>query len=176
MTTASRAALLLTFALGCSAPAGDPEPSPEALPGSAASLDALGEQALRALVSGDTAVLDSLRLSESEHNGIVYPELPAAASFPVEMAWENIERRNRRDLGRQLEWFAGREVAVEATSCPGEVLRYEGFEAWTDCRIDFRDSERGLLRVRLFDDVIVRGGGYKLVRYYDALPARLEAS
>lgn len=47
-------------------------------PGSASDLDALGRDVLEAFVQHDRQTLESLRLTETEHNTVVWPELPAA--------------------------------------------------------------------------------------------------
>lgn len=170
-----RLAAVLSVLLGCSSPAADPDSEPEPFPGSVATLEELGRRALTGVVAGDTTGLERIRLDAREHNEVIYPEFPAAASFPVEMAWENIELRNRRDLSRQLAWFAGEPVEYRGTFCRGETQEYETFLARTDCWVAFDHPEHGALRVQLFKDVIVRGGGHKLVRYYDEAPERLES-
>jgi hypothetical protein len=176
MTARILAAALLVTLPGCS----DSRPTSESaetgavLAGSAATLEALGSRALIALVAADTAAADALRLTEREHNEVIYPELPAAASFPVDLAWENVQRRSRRDLGRQIARFGGRDLAYDGTFCQGETQAYRTFEVRTDCWVVFRDAERGRFRVQLFEDVIVRGGGHKIVRWYDEGPRRLQ--
>lgn len=147
----------------------------EAFPGSAPSLDALGRGVLRGFASSDTAALASYRLGEAEHNEIVFPELPAGRSevgYPVDLAWQNIELRNGRSLGRQLPWFQGRDVEHLETVCRGQTEAFETFRVHTDCWVIFKEATYGRLEVQLFKDALERGGGWKLFRYYDELPRR----
>lgn len=147
----------------------------EAFPGSAPSLEALGHGVLVGFVAADTAALASFRLSEAEHNEVVFPELPAGrpeVGYPVDLAWQNIELRNGRSLGRQLPWFQGRDVEHLETVCRGETEAFETFLVHTDCWVIFREATYGRLEVQLFKDALQRGGGWKLFRYYDELPGR----
>jgi hypothetical protein len=136
-------------------------------------LDALGRRVLGGLAAGDTALLHQVRLTEREHNEVVWPELPASrpeANFPLDFAWQNIQMRNRRDLGRILPWFRRRELDLDRVECRGEVQRFETFQVLTDCWVVFATREHGLLEAQVFKDVLVRGGGHKIFRYYDGEP------
>jgi hypothetical protein len=147
----------------------------EAFPGSAASLDDLGRGVLEALAAGDSAALEDFRLSEAEHNDVVWPELPASApevSFPVDMAWLNIHMRNRSALVRISPFYEGRSPTYGTTECRGDTERFETFDVLTDCWVLFEiDGDAGRLEAQLFKDVLVRGGGYKIFRYYDEAPS-----
>jgi len=141
-----------------------------AMPG----LNALGEHVLTALANQDTAALNTVRLTETEHNEIVWPELPAAApevNFPVDYAWTNIQNRNARGLARLLPLFADRDVGFQRVECRGGVEEFETFLVETDCVVVFTlDHGPRLWEARLFKDVLVRGGGHKIFRYYDEEP------
>lgn len=172
------AGLCLVLA-GCSGDTGTSAPGPDAFPGSAASLDALGSASLTALLSKDTVRLESLRLSEVEHNEVVFPELPAGrpeVGYPVDMAWENIELRNARDVTRQLRWFEERGAEHVSTSCRGETQSFETFVVHTDCIVRFDEADEGVLEVVLFEEVLERDGGFKVFRFYDHAPRRIESS
>jgi hypothetical protein len=163
--------VLLLFG-GCEGPEGAVSAEPP-FPGSATSLDDLGESAIEALVRGDTASLGALRLTEWEHNEMVWPELPASrpeVNFPVDLAWENIQLRNDRDLRRALPWFEGRDLRYRDVECRGEEQEFASFVVLTDCYIVFDAQVEGRLEAQLFKDVLVRNGGYKVFRYYDEAP------
>jgi hypothetical protein len=130
-------------------------------------MDMLGRTVLSALAAGDTLTLERVRLTASEHNDVVWPELPVArpeANFPVDYAWDNIERRNRRDLRRMLPWFAGRQLDHVGIACAG-VEEFGTFRVHTGCVQVFRADGRGPLEAQLFKDVLERNGGYKIFRY-----------
>ncbi|MEK9508895.1 hypothetical protein WI460_11930 [Gemmatimonadota bacterium Y43] len=173
-------ALACLVAWGCTGDEPVAAPGPDAFPGSAASLDDLGEQAIAAFAAGDTARLVALRLSEVEHNEVVFPELPAGrpeVGYPVDLAWENIVLRNDRDVLRQFRWFGEREsVHHLATECTGETQSFETFVVHTGCAVRFEDADEGVLEVVLFEDVLERDGGFKVFRFYDHTPQRLGAS
>lgn len=146
-----------------------------AFPGAATSLDVLGRSALEALVAGDTAVLAGFRLTESEHNEVVFPELPAGqpeVNYPVDLAWQNIQLRDGRAVSRQIAWFDGRIVEYVRTECRGETQGFRSFVVHTDCVVVFDAREGNGLEIGLFQDVVERGGGFKIFRYYDDPPRR----
>lgn len=164
---------------GCSGETVMSVPGPDAFAGSASTLEAVGSEALGALVAGDTVRLESLRLSERQHNDVVFPELPAGrpeVGYPVDMAWNNIELRNARDVARQMRWFEGRTVEHIETVCRGETQSFETFVVHTDCTVRFEDSSEGHLEIDLFEDVLERDGGFKVFRFYDHAPRRVGSS
>ncbi|MDT8340049.1 MAG: hypothetical protein RQ751_00935 [Longimicrobiales bacterium] len=169
--TAGVVALLLLGGCGDSGGTGPAAGPP--FPGSASSLAGLGERVLAGLTAGDTLALDAVRLSEREHNEVIWPELPAArpeVNFPVDLAWQNIQLRNRRDLGRILPWYLGRTPDFRSVQCRGERQEFASFAVLTDCYIVFATAAEGELEARVFKDVLVRNGGYKIFRYYDEAP------
>lgn len=142
--------------------------------GSAPTLELLGEAVLDGLARGDTLSLEGYRLTEREHNDVVWPELPASApevNFPVDFAWQNIEGRNLRALRRVLPVYADRELTFRAVECRGRTQRFQTFEVLTDCWVSF-DAEGEPYEAQLFKDVLSRGGGLKVFRYYDEEPRR----
>ena len=154
-----------------------PQPLDElAFPGSSLSLEVLARDALRGLAFSDAMLLDRLRLTESEHNEIVWPELPASApkiGFPVDFAWSNIQLRNESALERVAGWYRSNAVRYQATECRGETQAFATFRVHTDCWTLFLTARGELLEAQLFKDVLERGGGYKIFRYYDELPRRV---
>jgi hypothetical protein len=147
---------------------------PQPFDGSAASLELLGEQVLGALTRGDLGALERVRLTELEHNVVVWPELPASApeiNFPVDFAWSNIQIRNESALRRVRHFYAGRAARLERVECRGHTEAYRTFELLTDCWVVFTMGESDeVLEAQLFKDVLVRGGGHKIFRYYDEEP------
>jgi hypothetical protein len=128
------------------------------------------------VLRADTAELERLRLTEREHNEVVWPELPAAApqvGFPVDYAWSNIQNRNRRAQSRIVPIYAGRELSFLRIDCRGRPRSFETFRVLTDCWIVFAsEAPPQLYEAQIFKDVLVRGGGHKIFRYYDEEPKR----
>ncbi len=145
-------------------------------PGSVRSLEELGSHVLKALSARDTLALERVRLTESEHNEVIWPELPASdpdVNFPVDLAWQNIQLRNRRDLSRILPWYAGRQLEPVRVECRGALQVFLTFSVHTDCFVVFREPELGLLEAQIFKDVAERNGGFKIFRYYGNEPHRI---
>jgi hypothetical protein len=142
--------------------------------GAAPSIEVLGRQVLEAFTRRDSVALNGFRLTEYEHNEVVWPELPASApevNFPTDYAWTNIENRNQRALARQFQIFADRRFGFQRVECRGATERFESFQVLTDCWVVFSVEDRpGLFEAQLFKDVLVRGGGLKVFRYYDEEP------
>ncbi len=146
-------------------------------PGSAASLDELGQGALAAFEQGDRESIERFRLTETEHNTVVWPELPAAqgpSPFPIDLAWQNIQLRNGRAIPRAAEVLdLARPLDFESVTCDGDVQSFETFRVHTDCYVVFRAHQRRY-RLQLFKDALERNGGFKIFRYYDEDPELLD--
>ena len=152
----------VALAVGC----GGPQP----FPGSAASLDELGWTVLGAFETRDRGALESFRLTETEHNAVVWPELPAArgpSPYPVDLAWHNIELRNGRSIPRSANALdLLHPLRFASVRCEGGIRSFDTFRVHTDCYTHFTAGGREY-RIQLFKDVLERNGGYKIFRYYD---------
>jgi len=113
-------------------------------------------------------------LTAYEHNEVVWPELPAAApeaNFPVDLAWSNIQVRDQSALARIVPTYVGHDPTLHGTECRGSPQHFESFVVLTDCWVLFTlDDATSLVEARLFRDVLLRGGGHKIFRYYDGEP------
>lgn len=126
---------------------------------------------LAAFQQDDHEALDAFRLTEREHNEVIWPELPAAAAgYPLDLAWRNIQMRNQRAVPRAA---GGLRRTIERSGTPefesvecGGVESFDTFVVHTDCHVRFRAGDAAY-KVQLFKDVLVRNGGYKVFRYYD---------
>ena len=152
-------------------PCGDDSPvEGKRLPGSVSSLDELATEVLAGLASADTSRLEALRLTEAEHNGWVYPELPAARpenNHPAELAWANIETRNAAALADLLPAFADRTLEHGGVECRGPTMPFESYVVYTDCWVRVWLDGGEPRPVQLFKDVVDRDGELKIFRYYE---------
>lgn len=132
-------------------------------------LHALGSAVWSAIAGRDTAALERLRLTEYEHNELVWPEQPAArepsAAASLDLWWENIQRRNRAAQADLLAAHGGSGLTLRAVECVGEPQYHETFTALTDCRLVL-EGPTGPFRVEAFRYVIRMDGVHKVVRYY----------
>lgn len=139
------------------------------LEGSAESPTALARRALAALSVGDTALLSSVKLSEAEHNELVWPELPAAApevNYPVDLAWQNIQTRNYDAVSSLMHRYTGHDLSLEYVECRGETEEFESFVVMTDCYVGFADGPDSVVERQLFKDILRMNGEHKIFRYY----------
>lgn len=167
--------------LGCAAMLGGGCGGQPPFPGSATSLDDLGRGVMDAFDREDHEALERYRLTEAEHNEEIWPEFPAAQAeppFPVDLAWRNIQLRNQRAVRRTTSTLAAARrtgpVEYRGAECQGDVDSYETFSVLTDCYVRFAVAGR-IYAMQLFKHVLVRRGGYKIVRYYDDEPAAVTA-
>ena len=150
-------------------------PGELAFAGSSGSMEELAREALSGLAASDAELLNRLRLTEAEHNEVVWPELPASApeiGFPVDLVWRNIELRSSAALDRIGGWFRSNAVRYQVTECRGATQEFATFQVHTDCWVLFLTIRGELLEAQLFKDVLERDGGFKIFRYYDELPRR----
>lgn len=168
-TPRQRAAIALplwaALLAGCEAAA----PTPPRLSQGARSLQALRDSVWHGLEHGDTTLLNRMKVTEHEHNRVMWPEMPASnpeANFPVEVAWQNIRARDRAALEDLLPTHAGSDARLRDTRCPGEPRHYDSYEALTDCHLILETATGETVRVHAFRYVVRMGGRYKVVRYY----------
>lgn len=124
---------------------------------------------LAAIAARDTAALRKFRLTEREHNEVIWPELPAsnpAANFPVDFAWRNIEVRNAGAVRWLIARYGGRSLEFLSVACRGGTVAFRSFRVLTDCWVRFRAGDSVEER-QLFKDAAVWRGTYKIFRYYD---------
>lgn len=136
--------------------------------GGAASLDELGTAIVAALSDGDTARLEGYRLTEREHNELLWPRLPIAMqrgpAFPVALAWENITIRNAAGLRRVLGQYGGEPLVARGVDCAG-AEPHGPFTILTDCRTGVVDPGGTTRRLQIFRSVVVLNDTYKIIRY-----------
>ena len=158
--------LLLAPLAGCGA---EPDREPR-LTGGTETLDELGHAVWDAIVREDTAALDRLRLSQFEHNELVWPEQPAArepsAATNLDLWWNNIQLRNAAAVRDLLREHGGSDRALAGVECAGETREYASFQALGGCRLLVRGPE-GPETVEAFRYVIRMDGRHKVVRFYE---------
>ena len=138
------------------------------LPGSAASLDSLGQGVVEGFIRGDTARLRGYVLSLDEYRD-VWPRLQidTTAGFGFDWSWRDNRLRGERAFRRYLAGFHEMSLTAVETRCTGEPHRFEGVTVLPGCTITVRDSTGATEEMRLFKSVVVIGGGHKIFRYDD---------
>ena len=140
------------------------------LSGGPSSLDSLGSRVWAAIAARDTVVLETLRLSEHEHNEHVWPEQPAAANASANEAldywWQNVEVRNEAAVADLLDAHGGSDARLVDTRCEGGPRGYASYRALTECYLLTKDRAGDEREVRAFRYVVEMDGEFKAVRYY----------
>lgn len=141
------------------------------LPGSAGSVQELGTEIVRSLVSGDSARLERFRLGEAEYRDLVWAKLPEGdrgIGMSYEFSRLDLQMRSLRALRRYLFRMKGLPLRAADTRCKGKRLRYDGFDILQDCFVVVADTATGRKEeIQLFPSVVVMNGGYKIFRYED---------
>ena len=125
---------------------------------------------LEGLSSGDVRRLERIRLTEYEHNQLVYPQLPASApevNHPADLAWANIQRRNDRARGRLLASYRGHGLSLLGIECRAEPEYFPSFRVLRDCWVSFTVDREPVDPVQLFRYILDWDGQHKIFRYYD---------
>lgn len=147
-----------------------PSDGGQRLSGSAGSLAELATTVLVGLAAADTLRLETVRLTEIEHNEMVWPELPAAApevNYPVDLAWKNIWTRNRAALSDLFGMYEDRKLQFVDAECRGPTEAFESFVVHTDCWVTLRRDGELAPPQQIFKDVLDWNGELKIFRYYE---------
>lgn len=150
--------------------AGAPSDRGRRLPGSAGSLAELATTVLVGLAAADTLGLEAVRLTEVEHNEMVWPELPASApevNYPVDLAWKNIRTRNRAALSDLFGVYENRKLRFVDAECRGPSEAFESFVVHTDCWVTLERDGDPMPPQQIFKDVLDWDGELKIFRYYE---------
>jgi hypothetical protein len=140
-----------------------------ALPGSAASLDALGQGIVDGFVKGDTARVKGYTLSLAEYRDVVWPRLgiDPASGMNFDFSWRDNAFRGGRAYGRYRDRLKGRSLRALHTRCTGKTDRYRQMTILRDCHVVVRTETGASEEMKLFRSVVVIGGGHKIFRYDD---------
>ena len=168
-----RPGILLSLSLAvvlAGACAGRRAAAPEGFQDPARSVEDVAERTVAALSRGDRGALTGLLVRQADYRRLVFPALPASAkegNLDPDFAWENMQLRSLRDLGRsERQWQdLGRpslrlvSVQVEGVESHGP-LRIHG-----PLRVTIRAGEGPPEELRLLGSVLERDGQFKLLAY-----------
>lgn len=149
-----------------------PGPAPTALSGGAESRDALVRSFVRALEANDTLSLRRLALTAAEFAWLVYPSSPFVAPPYRQMPgllWTQISLASGRGQARLLARLAGQPLGYSAYTCDGEPERQGENRVWRACSVRLTQPDGGGRAVRLFGDIVERGGKFKFVSFANDL-------
>ena len=134
------------------------------LAGGAGSIRELGARYLEALARRDTAGMHALRVTEAEHNEVLWPEFPASGlNMPVEVAWQNVERASWRKGARIAARFGGVSHKLRGVHCRKGVTQYASFRVHGDCWVTMRPPDGPPFEAKLFGSIVEMDGRYKII-------------
>ena len=135
------------------------------LSGGGASLEGLAGHYLDAVRYADTAAMHALRVTRNEHNQLMWPHFPIARpelNWSVDFAWDNLERRSRRDALRIALDYGEKPWQLLGIACSKGVDDYGPFRIHGDCWLDVR-LDGPTVRLKMFGSVVEMHGRYKIV-------------
>jgi len=144
----------------------------EVLEGGQESRDRLVAGFLRALGKRDALALTTMAITRPEFAYLYYPTTPQSLP-PYELEpglmWYMLLQRSDRGLRRSLTLYGGRELLLLSYDCGKEESR-EGHNTISGpCVMRVRDERGRTVSLRLFSQIIERGGRYKFVSYANKL-------
>lgn len=130
-----------------------------------ASVEDLAEDVLDAVARDDGELLRALPLSEREFRHVVWPELPASRSIPVDYVWAELRQKSDAGLRSLLALHGGRRYQLVGVAYEGERSSHDSFVVHRRTRLDVRDEMGREVRLAILGSVLVRDGHYKLFSY-----------
>lgn len=130
------------------------------------SRDSLVARLVAALEANDTAAFEPLAMDRAEFAWLVYPYDPQFEppyELPPGIAWMQLQAANRKGALRALRELGGRELDYRGYSCDGEKTDAGGNRFWTGCRVTIAPARQEPVAIRLFGNVVERGGRFEFV-------------
>jgi hypothetical protein len=147
-------------------------PRADSLVGGAGSRDELVAAFMRALAASDTAALVGMAVNRSEFAYLYYPTTPQAKppyDLEPELMWFLLVQQRDRGLTRALQLYGGTPVSLLDYDC-GERASHEGENVvYGPCTVRWRGEGGDTLSVRLFNQILERGGRFKFLNYGNRL-------
>jgi hypothetical protein len=146
--------------------------STDSLTGGAPSRDSLVVRFVRAIESKDTAALRSMLLTRGEFAWLYYDTNPQSRppyNLSPSLMWFLTEGNSSKGIGRALDEYANKPLRYLGYACDS-VASHEGANTvWGPCAVKVRGEHGDTMPVRLFGQLIERGGRWKFVSYANKL-------
>jgi hypothetical protein len=147
-------------------------PPADSLVGGAESRDELVAEFMEALADADTAALVGLAVTRSEFAHLYYPTSPRGKPpYDLEpgVMWFMLVQQRDRGLSRALELYGSTPVSLIDYDC-GERASREGENVvYGPCTVRWKGVAGDTLSVRLFSQILERGGRFKFLSYGNRL-------
>lgn len=147
-------------------------PPVQELEGGRESRDKLVASFLGALEKHDTVALASLAVTRAEFARLYYPTTPQSLP-PYELEpglmWHMLVQRSDKGIRRALTAYGGQELQLLGYDCDKEVSREGDNTISGPCVLRVRNQRGDTMSLRLFSQIIERGGRYKFLSYANKL-------
>lgn len=130
--------------------------------------EALAQAALDALEARDDSALAALKITRTEYETLLWPELPDREHMPFEFVWSINHANSRKARRNLLSDFGGRGLELVEVELGEEVETYESFTLYLDARMTVRrgsDGEEGT--IPLMDALVEMNGTWKFMNFRD---------
>jgi hypothetical protein len=132
--------------------------------------EALARAALDALKDGDTAALDSLRVTREEYENLLWPVLPDRNHVPFEFVWSVTGPRSRKALREVMGEYEGISLEFVKLELGKDIESYDEFTIFKEARMTVRRADTGVEgMIPLMDALVVMGGGWKFLNFGEDL-------
>jgi hypothetical protein len=144
----------------------------ETLTGGRESRDSLVAAFVRALASADTAAIAGLAVSRSEFAYLYYPTA-AMGRPPYDLEpgllWFMLTTHSDQGLARALQLYGGKPMSLIDYDCGTGRQREGDNTVYGPCVVRWRNGSGDTLSVRLFNQMLERGGRFKFLSYGNRL-------
>jgi hypothetical protein len=144
----------------------------ESLVGGSSSRDELVRRFMSALARRDTLAIALMAISREEFAYLYYPtsrqSLPPYELEPALM-WQMLFERSDRGIRRALQKYGGQKLRLLSYECGSDASQEGSNTIWGPCTVRFARPGAQAASVRLFSQIIKRGGRYKFLSYANKL-------
>ena len=134
----------------------------------ASSIEDLVRQVLAAVEAEDMQGLTDLRVTEREHNELLWPEFPARDhNVQLDFAWDMLNTRSHTNQGRAIGTWRGKGLEFVAVRFEREIERYRTFVAHRGTVVTARTAAGEEVEVRFIGSILELDGQFKVVSYKD---------
>lgn len=143
-------------------------PPADSLVGGAESRDHLVAEFMAALARSDTAALAALAVTRSEFAHLYYPTSPRGKPpYDLEpgLMWFMLVQQRDRGLSRALELYGGTPISLIDHDCGTGASREGENVVYGPCTVRWKGDGGDTRSVRLFSQILERGGRFKFLSY-----------
>lgn len=134
----------------------------------ATSIEDLVRHVLAAVEAADMNGLTELRITEREHNELVWPELPARDhNVQLDFAWDMLDTRSHTNQGRAIGTWHGKGLEFVAVRFERGIERYRTFAAHRGTVVSARTAAGEEVELRFIGSILELDGQFKVVSYKD---------